>query len=359
MIQKEFSAFGHKFITRGWESGEKAPIFLQFLDCVYQLICQFPRAFEFNEKLLITLADAYHDGKYGTFLFNSHRERQEARVGNVCPSVWWHIATNPNRYTNISFTPEPSFIMPDFIDRYLRFWSGFYFRYDERRKSSWREETISARGLHQKLLDMQQKLLRLKKSDPHAGKLRPYASPPAEPSVSSASSSSSSKASKSSAHLSFKLIDELLNDVGLMIEQSSDAAQVDESMQESPPNSPRDSLIGEASGMSEMNSSKSDGKELRKSLLKANRPKWVPDSVKTCHTCQTKIGKGTRHHCRACGHIFCDPCCNKKLPIPRLGYVQAVRVCESCALRLRHEASQKHLQEIQTFRKRTTTVDPN
>ena len=59
LIQCEWIGFGHKFADRcGHGNGsndpnERSPIFLQWLDCIYQLTFQYPDAFEFNEKFLV------------------------------------------------------------------------------------------------------------------------------------------------------------------------------------------------------------------------------------------------------------------------------------------------------------------
>ena len=47
-------------------------------------------------------------------------------------------------------------------------------------------------------------------------------------------------------------------------------------------------------------------------------PVWLPDSqTDSCMRCQTKFTfRKRRHHCRACGLIFCSTCCNEKLPLP-------------------------------------------
>lgn len=326
---------------------------------------QHPRSFEFNERLLVALADCYHEGRYGTFLFDCQRERQEAGVGSACASIWWHVARNAQHFTNLSFVAQIAPLLADFTDRSLQFWRSFYFRYDERTKQL--DPMVSAVGLHERLVSIQNKLARLRGAEPNNLRLKPYASSntflsiPATPPVSSpgltrqvsspALPSVSSAAAKpvpprQQQHLSLKIIDELLTEVDSLVEQTSNSADVDETTQESPPSSPRqrDSISPDISRNS-------------KKELKANRPVWEPDTVKACHTCATKIGKGTRHHCRACGHIFCDPCCNKKFPIERMGYFKAVRVCEGCALRLRHEVSRRHLQEILTFKKRATMAD--
>ena len=59
LVQREWIAFGHKFADRcGHGNGandpnERSPVFLQWLDCIYQLFRQNPTTFEFNEMFLV------------------------------------------------------------------------------------------------------------------------------------------------------------------------------------------------------------------------------------------------------------------------------------------------------------------
>lgn len=59
---------------------ERSPVFLQFCDCVFQLTKMCPCAFEFNDLLLDDLMDAVYSCHFGTFLFDSDKERDEAQV---------------------------------------------------------------------------------------------------------------------------------------------------------------------------------------------------------------------------------------------------------------------------------------
>lgn len=63
------SAFSH---TR---PKHKAPTFLLFLDCVWQLGRQFPLSLEFGEGLLLALFGHAYASLFGTFLCNSEKER--------------------------------------------------------------------------------------------------------------------------------------------------------------------------------------------------------------------------------------------------------------------------------------------
>ncbi len=89
VVEKEWLSFGHRFAQRtGHEprkmsnvnDPERSPVFLQFCDCVFQLTKMCPCAFEFNELLLEDLMDAVYSCHFGTFLFDSDKERDEAQV---------------------------------------------------------------------------------------------------------------------------------------------------------------------------------------------------------------------------------------------------------------------------------------
>ncbi|XP_069511364.1 hepatocyte growth factor-regulated tyrosine kinase substrate isoform X3 [Ambystoma mexicanum] len=58
-------------------------------------------------------------------------------------------------------------------------------------------------------------------------------------------------------------------------------------------------------------------------------PDWV--DAEDCHRCRVQFGVVTRkHHCRACGQIFCGKCSSKYSSIPKFGIEKEVRVCEPC-----------------------------
>ncbi|XP_046400707.1 myotubularin-related protein 10-B [Ischnura elegans] len=89
LIQKEWVALGHPFCKRlsfisGYEN-EQSPIFLVFLDCVWQLLQQFPSAFEFTETYLTTLWDSTLIGVFDTFLFDCEQDRKNAAQDSSNP----------------------------------------------------------------------------------------------------------------------------------------------------------------------------------------------------------------------------------------------------------------------------------
>eukprot|EP01091_Cochliopodium_minus_P015171 TRINITY_DN5317_c0_g1_i1.p1 TRINITY_DN5317_c0_g1~~TRINITY_DN5317_c0_g1_i1.p1 ORF type:complete len:1070 (-),score=409.82 TRINITY_DN5317_c0_g1_i1:87-3296(-) len=62
---------------------------------------------------------------------------------------------------------------------------------------------------------------------------------------------------------------------------------------------------------------------------------WIPDKdVAKCEQCDTKFTlTKRRHHCRACGHIFCSNCTKIKMVLtPEYGYTSPQKVCDSCFL---------------------------
>lgn len=58
-------------------------------------------------------------------------------------------------------------------------------------------------------------------------------------------------------------------------------------------------------------------------------PEWANGEV--CHRCRVVFGVIQRkHHCRACGQVFCAQCSSKLSTLPKYGIEKEVRVCEAC-----------------------------
>lgn len=105
-IQKQLN-FGHS-VGYSHAYKETSPVFHQFLDCVYQLQCQYPKRFEFNSSYLERLHEELHAGNYGTFLFDCEKERIEAKASHLTRSVW-ELFLPPNdisKYKNPQYDPS-------------------------------------------------------------------------------------------------------------------------------------------------------------------------------------------------------------------------------------------------------------
>jgi hypothetical protein len=107
LVEKEWCSFGHQFAERfghatDHHSDQRAPIFLQGLDAVYQLVQQFPFSFEFNEHFLVDIFDEAVSGRFGTFLFDSEKERKENGVFEQTVSLWtWLLnPSSRSKYVN-------------------------------------------------------------------------------------------------------------------------------------------------------------------------------------------------------------------------------------------------------------------
>nr|XP_040142671.1 myotubularin isoform X4 [Ictidomys tridecemlineatus] len=141
LVQKEWISFGHKFASRighgdkNHADADRSPIFLQFIDCVWQMSKQFPTAFEFNEQFLITILDHLYSCRFGTFLFNCESARERQKVTERTVSLWSLINVNKEKFKNPFYTKEINRVLyPVASMRHLELWVNYYIRWNPRIK---------------------------------------------------------------------------------------------------------------------------------------------------------------------------------------------------------------------------------
>uniref|UniRef100_A0A8C1XP16 phosphatidylinositol-3,5-bisphosphate 3-phosphatase n=1 Tax=Cyprinus carpio TaxID=7962 RepID=A0A8C1XP16_CYPCA len=139
LLEKEWISFGHKFAARvghgdeNHANSERSPLFVQFIDCVWQMMRQFPTAFEFNELFLITILDHLYSCLFGTFLYNSEQERVEKEVNGKTVSLWSYINSQPEDFTNPFYVDYENHVLyPVASIRHLELWIGYYVRWNPR-----------------------------------------------------------------------------------------------------------------------------------------------------------------------------------------------------------------------------------
>ncbi|RHZ59738.1 phosphatidylinositol-3-phosphatase YMR1 [Aspergillus thermomutatus] len=97
------SAVSEKEVTKVKET---SPVFHQFLDATYQLLYQHPTRFEFNERFLRRLLYHLYSCQYGTFLFNSEKERVELKAKERTRSVWDYFLARREQFLNPKYDPQ-------------------------------------------------------------------------------------------------------------------------------------------------------------------------------------------------------------------------------------------------------------
>ncbi|KAK6480473.1 myotubularin isoform X1 [Huso huso] len=139
LVQKEWISFGHKFSSRighgdkNHADADRSPIFVQFIDCVWQMTKQFPTAFEFNELFLMTILDNLYSCRFGTFLYNCESVRDNMEVKEKTVSLWSMINSENRKYINPFYTKESSRVLyPVASMRHLELWVSYYIRWNPR-----------------------------------------------------------------------------------------------------------------------------------------------------------------------------------------------------------------------------------
>eukprot|EP00026_Physarum_polycephalum_P001559 Phypoly_transcript_01561.p1 GENE.Phypoly_transcript_01561~~Phypoly_transcript_01561.p1 ORF type:complete len:816 (+),score=145.17 Phypoly_transcript_01561:105-2552(+) len=145
LIERQWVDFGHKFAHRhghaatnrnhqpnltenstseaDHSSSEVSPIFVQFLDCTWQITRQFPCSFEFNDSFLQFIADQSYSCRFGTFLANNRREQQTMCLPETTVSIWTYVAMQQEEFTNPLYTPDgPNFLRVAHTQQSINLW---------------------------------------------------------------------------------------------------------------------------------------------------------------------------------------------------------------------------------------------
>lgn len=86
---------------------QRSPVFLQFLDCAWQLTNIYPVAFEFTGFFLGTVMEEVYNCRFGTFLADCEKERNEYKSETV--SLWTYVLSPSvvDLYRNPLYKPSP------------------------------------------------------------------------------------------------------------------------------------------------------------------------------------------------------------------------------------------------------------
>ena len=151
LIEKDWLSFGHQFRYRsGFYSpfdspsnvsneNQFSPIFLQWLDAIYQLMNQNYNKFQFNFNLILLLAEEIFSGKYGTFLFNNDKEREEYNEKKKTLSIWNYIKDNEEKFINKIYNPDDDRGLIVNCKK-IKIWRDYFYRFERGNNENYLEE---------------------------------------------------------------------------------------------------------------------------------------------------------------------------------------------------------------------------
>eukprot|EP01100_Stratorugosa_tubuloviscum_P006660 TRINITY_DN2843_c0_g3_i2.p1 TRINITY_DN2843_c0_g3~~TRINITY_DN2843_c0_g3_i2.p1 ORF type:complete len:917 (+),score=344.67 TRINITY_DN2843_c0_g3_i2:122-2872(+) len=135
LIEKEWISMGHKFAHRCghgqknfWDNNDCAPIFLQWVDCIWQLMNQHPNEFEFNESYLIEILDNVYSCRFGTFLCDNQNQSVNLKVVTNTQSLWPYL-NEQTHFVNKDYKKSENILEIDYTGGNLAFWESYYCRY--------------------------------------------------------------------------------------------------------------------------------------------------------------------------------------------------------------------------------------
>jgi hypothetical protein len=133
LIEKEWMSFGHQFHLRlGFSTDfqNESPVFIQFLECVNNLLKYYPVLFEFNEQLLVAIIDQLYNGCFGTFMYNTEAARVVDNEYEKTISLWAYLLMKRETFINSWFVPSEGCELMKIESRHLTIWDAVFQRWD-------------------------------------------------------------------------------------------------------------------------------------------------------------------------------------------------------------------------------------
>ena len=120
LVEKDWCAFGYQFSKRrDAATDDHSPIFLQWLDCVWQALRQHPTRFEFNELFLLAIRDAVYAQWHSTFRGDCDAQRDADFV-----DLWPALAACPAlRSGAYDAGDEALFLKVDYSAQAVELWA--------------------------------------------------------------------------------------------------------------------------------------------------------------------------------------------------------------------------------------------
>ncbi|CAD5119202.1 DgyrCDS7837 [Dimorphilus gyrociliatus] len=323
LILKEWLSFGHKFSERcghlsTTDSNEVSPVFSQFLDCVWQLTHQFPKAFQFNERLLFELHDHIYSCQFGNFIGNCEKDRLDLRLRENTYSLWSELRGKFNDFLNPFYERDEEshtdlrILKPDTSPSLIRFWRSMYQRWDfgiQPRENV--ADTVNALKEHIFSLKEHTKLL-----ETRIGTLCNLLNKEEEKIKDSISMISSSESMDFST---LQILDESISGPATPSLTSPDESE---------------------SGFEESSFIHSSSLECLQvgnliNELRSVAVDWRSLRSTQCFSCTAPLyHNNKKNHCWRCGSLFCERCIGRAHSLP--GHIRpiAVPVCKTCSRQL-------------------------
>jgi len=147
LVDREWIQAGHPFYDRckhqiianktnstDVTNETESPVFLLFLDCVWQMMQFNPTSFEFNELFLQCLVHHAYFSEFGTFIGNNAQHREEFKIPIETTSIWSYINQNDilSQFINRLYDPvgkdTGSYVCwPPVLPQHIEIWQELYF----------------------------------------------------------------------------------------------------------------------------------------------------------------------------------------------------------------------------------------